>query len=346
MKNNTIFCWCSNLEFDNGEGILGRTFVEKIFNQKKTQLIIKTNLGEYLYKNNKFILKKKNYFPEFLKKYFLPFYGVFFLIVKNLQNYKTVYINYLPLWNFLIFFLLPKKTIIGPITGTTVINSKKYFNLIFRKYLMKIFFRISLNIIYKKFTNYIFSTENLKKLIKQKYKKKCIFNFCFQCINFSKNIKKKNIDFIFYLKDHKNKTNSLLVQYIKLLAKRNYKIYVVGDSFKFRKVKNLGFIKRNELKKILKRSKFAINSGENLYSLFALDCYSSNVIIFNDIKLMPENAVLNRYNFRFINLNNFTNTIKKLTRIYKLYKVKKIDNKKIKNLNFKNQNQIKKIITL
>ena len=47
MKNNTIFCWCSNLEFNNGEGILGRTFVEKIFNQKKTQLIIKTNHGEF-----------------------------------------------------------------------------------------------------------------------------------------------------------------------------------------------------------------------------------------------------------------------------------------------------------
>tara|TARA_Y100000591_G_C21842565_1_gene706619 strand:- start:82 stop:1122 length:1041 start_codon:yes stop_codon:yes gene_type:complete len=344
MKNNTIFCWCSNLEFNNGEGILGRTFAEKILNQKTNRLIIKTNHGEYLYKNNKFLLKKKNFFPEFLKKYFLPFYGIFFLLIKNAQNYKTSYINYLPLWNFAIFFLLPKKTILGPITGTTKINSKNILNFIFRKYLMKIFFKISLNIIYKKFTSVIFSTENLKHLIEKKYKQRYFFNFCFQSITHGKNLQQKNIDFIFYLKNHKNKTNSLLEQYIKLLAKKNYRIYVVGDNFKFKKVKNLGFIKRNELKKILKKTKFAINSGENLYSLFALDCYSSNVITFNDIELKPKNTILNKNNFRFIDLNNINSTIKKLTRINKVYKVKKINNKKIKFLNYKNKSLIKKML--
>ena len=346
MKNNTIFCWCSNLEFNNGEGVLGRTFIEKIFNQKKIQLIIKTNHGEYLYRNKKFILKKKNYFPKFLKNYFLPLYGIFFLLIKNTQNYKISYVNYLPLWNFVIFFLLPKKTILGPITGTTIINSKNIFNLVFRKYFMKIFFKISLRIIYKKFTGCIFSTENLKNLIEQKYKQRCIFNFCLQGINFNKNIKKKDIDFIFYLKNHKNKTNSLLNKYIKLLLAKNYRIYVVGERCKFEKVKNLGFIERDELIKILNRSKFAINSGENLYSIFALDCYSSNVVTFNDIKLKPKNTILNRHIFRFIDLKNIDSTIKKITRINNTYKVKKISNKKIKFLNYKNQNLIKKTLLL
>ena len=88
------------------------------------------------------------------------------------------------------------------------------------------------------------------------------------------------------------------------------------------KSKNLGFIKREELKKILKRTKFAINSGENLYSLFALDCYSSNVITFNDIELKPKNTILSKNYFRFLDLKNINNTIKKLTRINKIYKVK------------------------
>ena len=100
---------------------------------------------------------------------------------------------------------------------------------------MKIFFKISLNIIYKKFNSVIFSTENLKHLIKKKYERRYFFNFCFQSINFSKSIQQKNIDFIFYLKNHKNKTNSLLEKYIKLLAKKNYRIYVVGDNFKSKK---------------------------------------------------------------------------------------------------------------
>lgn len=346
MKNKKIFCWCSDLEPNNGEGILGRTFVEKIFNQKKIELHIKTNNGEYSFKNKKFFLKKKNYYPNFSKKYILPFYGVLYLIIKNLQNYKTAYINYLPLWNFVIFYFLPKRTLIGPITGTTIINSKKIFNLIFRKYLMKVFFKISLSFIYRKYNYCIFSTENLKNLIEKKYKQRCFFNFCFQSISFSKNIKQKDIDFIFYLKNHNNKTNSLLKKYIKLLSKKNYKIYVVGEKYKFKKVKNLGFVKRDKMKKVLNRSKFAINSGENLYSIFALDCYSSNVITFNDIKLKPKNTIFNRHNFRFINLKNIDNTIKKITKINNTYKVKEISNKRIKFLNYKNQNLIKKTLLL
>ena len=88
------------------------------------------------------------------------------------------------------------------------------------------------------------------------------------------------------------------------------------------------------------------SNGENLYSLFALDCYSSNVITFNDIELKPKNTILSKNYFRFLDLKNINNTIKKLTRINKIYKVKKISNKKIKFLNFKNQNLIKKIYSL
>ena len=34
-----------------------------------------------------------------------------------MKGNKICYINYLPIWNFLIFVVLPKKTILGPITG-------------------------------------------------------------------------------------------------------------------------------------------------------------------------------------------------------------------------------------
>ena len=36
-----------------------------------------------------------------------------------------MYLNYLPLWNFLIFILLPPKTLLGPITGGSQIQRKK-----------------------------------------------------------------------------------------------------------------------------------------------------------------------------------------------------------------------------
>ena len=51
------------------------------------------------------------------------------LIIKK----KTCYINYLPLWNFIIFIILPKNTILGPITGTIVKRKLSYLEDIFKK---------------------------------------------------------------------------------------------------------------------------------------------------------------------------------------------------------------------
>jgi len=211
---------------------------------------------------------------------------------------------------------------------------------------MKFFFNISLSFIYRKYNYCVFATENLKKFIDQKYVNKYVFNFIFQCLNFSGKLKNKSIDFIFYLKNHKNKTNSLLIKYIKLLSKKNYKICVVGDTIKFKNVKNLGFISRNKLKKIMETSRFAINSGENLYSLFALDCYSSNVIVFNHIKLKPKKRLLDKNIFRFIDLKDLNKTIKEISRINQYFRVKKIVNKKIRIINSDNLKKVKKAILI
>ena len=34
-----------------------------------------------------------------------------------LKGNKTCYVNYLPMWNFLVFLILPPSTLLGPITG-------------------------------------------------------------------------------------------------------------------------------------------------------------------------------------------------------------------------------------
>ena len=48
-------------------------------------------------------------------------------MVQFLRGRKVIYVNFLPLWNFLIFLLLPPGSILGLITGTTKINSQSYF---------------------------------------------------------------------------------------------------------------------------------------------------------------------------------------------------------------------------
>ena len=42
------------------------------------------------------------------------------------KNKEICYINYLPLWNFLIFILLPPKTILGPVTGGKILSGSLY----------------------------------------------------------------------------------------------------------------------------------------------------------------------------------------------------------------------------
>ena len=100
-----IFYWSNDIQKNSGEGILAGNFLK----------LLKNKYGNYKYINlNKF--KKKN---NFLYNYIRPFWGIFLIWKFYIKKYKVCYINYLPIWNFLIFLFLPKKTILGPITGTT-----------------------------------------------------------------------------------------------------------------------------------------------------------------------------------------------------------------------------------
>ena len=63
------------------------------------------------------------------------------------------------------------------------------------------------------------------------------------------------------------------------------KIFVVGDYFKEKNVRNLGIISRNEIWKYLKKTKFAINEGTNFFSIFCLDCLSCGTKVFYDKKI-------------------------------------------------------------
>ena len=61
---------------------------------------------------------------------------------------------------------------------------------------------------------------------------------------------------------------------------KKFKIITVGEKIPNPDIKNLGYIKRKNLLKILKKTKFAFLSPENLLSLFALDSIGCNTNIF------------------------------------------------------------------
>ena len=108
-----IFIWCSDLKKNTGEGILANKFISDLRKYNKNYILeIKT----ISFKNINLL---RTIFGSVADRLLFPFLGILYLwlifIFRDKQ--KICFVNYLPLWNFLLFILLPPKTILGPITG-------------------------------------------------------------------------------------------------------------------------------------------------------------------------------------------------------------------------------------
>lgn len=316
MKKIETVVWASNLSQKTGEGILGNLFLKKFLSKNKKKVIkIKTFEQSFICQNNNCFKKKFINKSGFFHKYFGPLYGVYYLWRNHDKN--IVYINYLPLWNFIVFLFLPKKTVIGPITGGNFSGDVTGINFFIRKYIFKILYRISYLIIYNKFEKIIFSTDLLKKYISKSKYKYTLFNFVFS--NFflnKKKIKKKDFDLIFYNRNHSTKNTKIRNNIISFLSKY-YKICIIGDFFDNKNVKNFGFINRNKVYNLLSKSKLAISSEENFFSLFVIDAINSNTKILSLNNNFNNNA-LKKYFFFVKKEDNFLSIKKKIRKIIKL----------------------------
>jgi len=323
MKNFDIFIWASDYEDFTGEGLLARCFVENYFLDSNLKIKIISNNGYYFYNKNKIsISKRKKYKNNIITKYLYLFYGVVLIWYHHIRGKKVCYLNYLPLWNFLIFILIPKKTILGPITGSVYSQNIYSLSTFIRKIFFPIFHIISLNIIFLKFKNIIFSTDNLKSIVKEDKRKFCLFNFCFLFFN-KRKVKKKEIDFLFYIRKHPLKSNDFHKLIIKELVNKGLKVIVVGDKFSYLNVINYVNIPRSKLLNILDKTKYTVASDENFYSLFTIDCLSSNVSIFYNYTKYSKSIISS---FIPIKFNNFNYSFDKI-----ISHIKKKSNKNLRS---------------
>jgi hypothetical protein len=210
LSNNKIeydvFVWSSDFEDHRGEGILARLFLKKLSVKSSKTFFIKTPGNSYLVNRGNINIVKKGLFKlNFYNKYIILFFGVFLIWVNLFKKKKIIYLNYLPLWNFLIFIFLPRKTIIGPITGGGFFFNVSFFQRIIRKFLFPLLYFLSLKIIDKKFENVVFSTNLLSKYVNRRRKKLFFFNFCLLSYQNLKYPKKKEIDFFIYYKINSTK---------------------------------------------------------------------------------------------------------------------------------------------
>lgn len=290
MIKKKLYAWSCDYSKETGEGNLARLFAKRL--NKKYQLNVITPKAISL---NKLL----NY------RYFSPFVGLVFCWYYYLLKKNISYLNYLPMWNFILFLLLPPTTILGPITGGSHYKNQ---NLIIRKYLFPIFYKISEIALFFRNCEIIFSTDLLKKYISKKILKKSKFNYIFEAYN-KKKIKKKNIDLVLYYRKHKNKEEFFPRNLISELIKKKYVIHIIGDNLKIKGVKNHGKVNQNKINKILSRSKFSIASGESLYTFFIFDCINNNVKIFvdkkNEQKIFKFKDSFIKLNFNIKNISSY-----------------------------------------
>jgi hypothetical protein len=295
LKNRTIYFWTCDSSRNTGEGKLALFFLDDL---KKNYNVKKINT-----------LSVKNfYLKKFLQhKYILPFLGIIYCWRHYIQRKEVIYINYLPLWNFLIFLLLPPNTKIGPITGGAL---HEKFNII-RSKVLPLLYNLSEIILYFRNYDLIFSTNLLKRYLSINIIKKSKFNYLIKKFNYKNKKIKKKYDFLIYFRKHSNKKFSY--ELINNLINKGFTINVVGDKLKLPNIKNYGFVSNDKITQLQAKTKFSVFSSENVYTIFTLECITNNILVLVD---KTKNYKLNFFKKSFIKIN-FNNS-KELNKLKKL----------------------------
>ena len=322
MSKKKIYYWASDIRINSGEGMMAIKFIKDLKNNFINH--------DFVSINN---FKGENY-NSFYSKYLKPFFSLILIWKHYLKGYRVAYINYLPIWNFIIFALLPSSTILGPITGTCY-NENYDLKIKFKFFILeKIFYKISLLFILRKWKRLLFSTNMLYFTVPKKTHYKCNFNYILS--NFKliktpqKKIKKK---ILIYFRNHPSKYNKNFLRQIDKLSS-SYKIASYGENINNINIKNYGKISKNKLMKLMNEHNLTFNSLENLYNFHFLYSIQNNLIIICDKNLKKFNFYFKCKNIFFIDFNG-KDFLKKISK--KIDTMPKFEfNKIIINLNFKN----------
>lgn len=270
-----VYIWCCDKNHNSGEGILANKFIQDL---KKYNPEYKFNIK--LPSKEEFDLLRK-FLGKIIDRLFIPIKGIFYLwlIYFQKKNIKLCYVNYLPLWNPLLFVLMPPNTILGPITGGSKFLKKPFLNYIIRKYFFSLLYKVSIKILNLRQKKIFFSTSLLKKEFKKN--KKHFYDYVLKDFKIINKQKKRKYDLIFYLREHKNKNTTLQINLAKKLCNQ-FKIITIGKKVNHPNIKNFGHISRAKLYAILQKTKYSFISPENNLSFFAIDSVSNGTYIFSD----------------------------------------------------------------
>jgi glycosyltransferase involved in cell wall biosynthesis len=327
-NNSTIFCWGCDDATNRGEGQLLYKYISE--NLRNFNLIKIINIKNSSILKHDFKINEVNNFStslklSFIESYISPFIGVIYLWYKYISGKKVCYVNFLPLWNILLFLLLPPGTKLGPITGSLYegkVNSVQSF---LRKYILPILYVVCGKFIlnFRK-GNFIFSTGLLIDYLCPEVRARSSFDYIFKNITIKLYNKHRDIDLLVYNRNYFNKSNIFFSEVITNLQKNNFKVYYFGDEITTPGKNYKKIINNSEVQEYLNRTKFTLISNENFFSMFALEAIKNNVNLF--------------YNKDHKITNKWLESSKKITKIDYLEVIESIEKIKEEISNFENYN--------
>ena len=259
-----VFLVCDS-NSNSGEGRLARIYMER---EKEK------NLGER--EIRVFSNDTRNTFLSFLTETTaFPAYLWLWRELLRFRKCKSVelhVVNYLPIWNFVTFLIVPKTAKLAPVTGSGSINWRHFHGNVYqvvcqvfvRNYILKFFAKISSYVIKKRKLKVLAATPFVSEILKCKNKKHLYISTVFDPseIRSSEYLSKK-FDIIAYTNDHPLKNNRILASLVEELVLRGIKIAIVANGkckskFSYNGVTLFENLDHVQMMKLIRQSKSAL----------------------------------------------------------------------------------------
>lgn len=321
-QNDRIQCWACDFSISRGEGKLFEIFLNNKFHDKK--VYIRNLNNKNYFESGKILIKEKfdKINLNFVERYVAPLAGIFWLWTQFILGKKVIYGNFLPLWNSFLFFFLPPKTILGPITGSIINKNLQTngFQKLVRIFIIPILYYINGRLLLLRGCKHIFSTSLLKKYLPKKIIDNSKFNYIFDNLNSREYNFDKEIDILIYYRIYPTKSNYLTKSLIQSLSKKKFNFFYFGHKIKEVDDKfYLGFLKNSKIRELLDKTKFSIASEENFLSFFMKECIESHVNLFynkDNYNELPK-FILDSKKIVQLDYHNIEDSILKVTEVLK-----------------------------
>lgn len=299
-ERGSIVVWASDFERVGGEGVLAHLFVSALRSQfgDRRVIVVSPYAIHVMRGGNTIHTRAINPFglPEvtsshqdkrqtFFTKYIIPLAGACFIRSLARQR-RTVYLNYLPLWNFPLLLLIPRSTVLGPVVGgyPPEISLRGVLTNpagLVRGALMPACYMLGALLIARKFPRLVLGNPCTYTFFPQPYRA----NILLTCVNIlaaqgvvtPDQPDHPTYDVFFYLRAHSTRHPEESKQLMEELCRRGYKVCAAGEVSNVPGVVDKGYVPHETLLGLLVDSSCFVCLSDNIFAITAIEALALGV---------------------------------------------------------------------